>query len=279
MGAVSYRRMAVGLALVAGCSTSPPKPGVEPVASVHPRPVMAAPSVASADLGSTDGGADGASAAVAPPVPVPPLDLPLAKPCAVEISGRDSGASDVCIPLERVQPEGRPLDVCLSRTARLVFRFDASGRIVGSPGATYTYGPGRDGVRVSRGQTTKLTFDASGRIVKEGTESLRYDARGRLVRREGAKRFLAYIYAPDDTYTTSHNYPDRDEFCVADRVEVRRDPRGRVELDRYDHCGINEVPRTLHYRYGPSDVLDTIDVDVESDGTIDGTVKLRYACP
>lgn len=271
--------MAIALAFVAGCSTSPPKPGVEPVASAPARPVISTPSVASADHESTDGGADGASVAVGTGTSASPLELPLAKPCAVEISGRDSGASDVCIPLERVQPEGRPLDVCLSRTARLTFRFDASGRIVGSSAATYTYGPGRDGVRVSGGRATKLTFDASGRIVREGSETLRYDTKGRLVRREGAKRFLAYTYAPDDTYTTTHNYPDRDEFCVADRVEVRRDPRGRVALDRYDHCGINEVPRTLHYSYGPNDVLDTIDVDVESDGTIDGTVKLRYACP
>lgn len=271
--------MALALAFVAGCSTSRPKPGVEPVASAPARPVNSAPSASSVALGSTDGGADGASATVMTGTPAPPLDLPLSKPCAVEISGRDGGAGDACIPLERVQPEGRPLDVCLSRTSRLAFHFDASGRIVSSPGATYTYGSGRDGVRVSGGRSTKLTFDASGRIVKEGSETLRYDASGRLVRREGAKRFLAYTYAPDDTYTTTHNYPDRDEFCVADRVEVRRDPRGRVALDRYDHCGINEVPRTLHYHYGSNDVLDAIDVDVESDGTIDATVKLRYACP
>lgn len=169
--------------------------------------------------------------------------------------------------------------MCFARTSQLSFRYDDKGRIVESPTAKYTYGAGREATRSTGGRATKLQLDAGGRLVQDGAERLRYDALGRLVRAESGGRFLAYLYAPDDTYTTNHNYPDRDEFCVADRVEVVRDARGRVARDRYDHCGINEIPRTLHYHYGPKDELETLEVDLQSDASIDATLRLRYECP
>ncbi|MDO9016966.1 MAG: hypothetical protein Q8S73_04940 [Deltaproteobacteria bacterium] len=128
-----------------------------------------------------------------------------------------------------------------------------------------------------RGATrATLGFDAAGRVVREGASRTTYTPDGRVARREGGGRFVEFVYQPDGTYTTRHNYPDRDEFCLADRVEVRVDAQGRPVLDRYDHCGINEVPRTLRTTYRGDERIERIEVDLGSDGTIEGAVILRY---
>ncbi len=276
---------ALFLVFAVGCSRRPPP---------EPRAAPAAPVLRNVALGpSTDAGVVASGAPSVTPAPVAassssagpsaaPRDLPPARPCGISVSLATGYTSNDCLDIDRVQPEGTALSVCFARAVQLSFRYDDKGRIVESPSAKYTYGPGREGTRspvVAHGErATKLLFDASGRRIQDGPERLRYDTLGRLVRSESGGRFLAYVYAPDDTYTTNHNYPDRDEFCVADRVEVGRDSQGRVARDRYDHCGINEVPRTLHYRYGPKDEIETIDVDLQSDSTIDATLKLRYDC-
>ncbi len=189
-----------------------------------------------------------------------------------------TGASvaDECIDLDAVQPEGRPLTLCLARTPSLAFRYDDAGRVVSAAGARYAYTRGA-ATRTCDGRATRVAFDAAGRLVRDGEQRRRFDAAGRLVREESGGRYLAYEYGPDGTYTTRHNYPDSDEFCVADRVEVQRDARGRVALERYDGCAINEVARTLRYAYGEGDRLESIEVDLGSDGTRDATLRLRYA--
>jgi hypothetical protein len=264
--------------LVAACSTRPAPQARESAIAASPPP---APPMASTvrDASRVDPSPSASSTGSPAPIVAAPRDLPPSRPCAIEISRLTPDPNDECLELDRVRPEGRALSVCFARASRLTFRYDENGRIVESPLAKYTYGPGRTGTRVTGNRTSKLAFDAEGRLVQDGAERLRYDARGRLVRSESGARFLAYVYAPDDTYTTDHNYPDRDEFCVADRVEVVRDSVGRVAKDRYDHCGINETPRTLHYHYGPHDELVSVDVDLHSDATLDATLKLRYECP
>ena len=272
------------LACAVGCSRRPPPEArTGPVASTPrdavPRQVVVPPvAEASAVVSARPGPSVPVTSASVERPSAAPRDLPPARPCGIAVSLAPGYTSDDCLELDRVQPAGTPLTVCFARAAQLSFRYDDKGRIVESPDAKYTYGAGREGIRTRGGRGTKLLFDAAGRLVQDGAERLRYDTLGRLVRSESGGRYLAYVYAPDDTYTTTHNYPDRDEFCVADRVEVVRDPQGRVARDRYDHCGINEIPRTLHYRYGPKDELEILEVDLQSDSTIEATLKLRYDC-
>lgn len=160
----------------------------------------------------------------------------------------------------------------------LQYRYDERGRIVEAPGARYTYGARATMIRVGASGRAVMTLDASGRIARVGSARTRYDDHGRILRSESGRSFVEYVYAPDDTYTTRHNYPDTDEFCVADRTVVTRDALGRVASDVYDHCGINEVPRTLHYRYDSEDRIERIEVDLHSDGSIDAVLVLRYSC-
>lgn len=272
------------LVCAAGCSRrSPPEVRTAPVAktpgeTVPGHVVVPRVSDAAAVVSARPQPSVPVSSASAEGPPAAPRDLPPARPCGIAVSLAPGYTSDDCLELDRVQPAGTPLTVCFARAAQLSFRYDDKGRIVESPDAKYTYGAGREGTRTRGGRGTKLLFDSAGRLVQDGAERLRYDTLGRLVRTESGGRYLAYVYAPDDTYTTTHNYPDRDEFCVADRVEVVRDPQGRVARDRYDHCGINEIPRTLHYRYGSKDELEVLEVDLQSDSTIEATLKLRYEC-
>ncbi len=200
-----------------------------------------------------------------------------ARPCEVrvEVAG-DAGNPAECVELERVRPEGRALSVCFGAGAPLRFRYDASGRIVAAPGATYAHQRNGSATRTRGTVRTALGFDAAGRVVREGASRITYTPDGRIARREGGGRFLEYAYRPDGTYTTTHNYPDSEEFCVADLVEVRLDDRGRPALERYDNCAINEMPHTLRTTYGANDRIERIEVDVLSDGTTEGAVRLRY---
>lgn len=228
---------------------------------------------------------------VEPPADVPPVavDVPATyadvalralapvRPCAVEVEpAGDAGAPNDCVELERVRPEGGALRVCFDAALRLRFSYDAAGRIVESPTAAYRHQPNGAVVRTGDTGSATLGFDAAGRIVRENGVRTTYTPDGRIARREGRGRYVEYVYQPDGTYTTRHNYPDRDEFCLADLVEVRVDAQGRPVLDRYDHCGINEVPRTLRMTYGNDDRIERIEVDLQSDGTTEGTLHLHY---
>ncbi len=196
----------------------------------------------------------------------------------VRIEPRSTDSGPACITLDRVQPESVPLGVCFGEPTTLRFRYDAEARIVESPSGTYTH---RTGGRAtwSRGrERIALTFDEAHRLIQRGRVRYRYDDAGRLVRIEESGHHLAYVYGADDTYTTEHDYPDSDEFCVADRVEVTRDTHGRVATDRYDNCGINEIPRTLAYRYDEAGALVGVDVDLLSDGSVEVVLTLSTTC-
>lgn len=206
------------------------------------------------------------------------VEPPAARPCEVIVEPRGAGHPRECFELDRVQPEGHPLSVCVEQPQRLVFVFDAQGRVLEGPGVTYEHGHGGAAKRKQAGRVTRVRFDASGRLVEDGPSRRRHDAAGRLLRVDDGKHFVEYVYAPDGTYTTRHNYPDRDEFCLSDRVEVRRDERGRPAVDRHEHCEINETPRTLHYRYDVQGRLERIEIDVGSDGSIDAELRLRFGC-
>jgi hypothetical protein len=263
--------------LALGCTPSPAAPDRPPASAApassplavasFPSPPTVAPSASSV-----------ASAPASPPPP--PLDLPPARPCEVAAEKVPGGASDsACVDLRRVQPEGHASSACFRGEPPARYRYDAQGRIESAPGVRYRWGKGGAATRIAGRDSTEVRFDlATKRLVSQAGNKLRYDDKGRLVRAEGGGRFIAYDYAPDGTYKTSHNYPDRDEFCEADLVKVTRDDKGRVLTDVYDHCGINEAPHTLTYHYDEENRIRLIEVDFASDGGTDGVVRLRYAC-
>lgn len=273
--------------LIGASACAQPAQSPAPEASPGPVATTSAPS-ASAERAS-------ASAAAPPPIPMamasasasaaprakadPPsqavLDGLPVRPCEVAATHTPGGAPGG-VTLRRVQPDGFPLDVGFADDPPEVFTYDASGRVTRGQRGTYTYGRAGQVTVTRSGHVTRLRVDAKGRVAEHNGARHTYDAKGRLTRVAHASgRFVAYTYAADGTYKTSHNYPDRDEFCEADLVEVKRDGRGRISLDRFDGCGINETPHSLHYHYDESDRLIRVDVDLNSDGSIDGVVTLR----
>lgn len=254
------------------CQHSPVAPPPAPPVATTPPPAFDA-SVAGSPI-DVPPAPDDASAIVAD---VTLRAVAAARPCEVRVElADDAGSAAECVELERVRPEGRALSVCFGPSAPLRFRYDGAGRIVEAPGATYAHQRNGSATRTRGTVRTTLAFDPAGRVVREDRSRITYTPDGRVARREGGGRFVEYVYQPDGTYTTRHNYPDRDEFCVADLVEVRLDAQGRPALERYDNCGINEVPRTLRTSYGSGDRIERIEVDLRSDGTTEGTVRLRY---
>lgn len=215
---------------------------------------------------------------VEPPPPPMPIDVPVARPCEVVVTASTPPSTEACVELERVQPESIPLSVCPQNPGTQTFRFDDQGRILEGPGSRYAYRANGTATRTVGRQRTTLRFDAQHNITQLGSATRTFDLLGRLLRSESGRHHLQYVYAPDGTYTTEHDYPDADEFCVADLVEVGRDATGHVAFDRYDHCGINEVPRTIRYQYDETGLVIGAEIDVQSDGTIDATVTFRYSC-
>jgi YD repeat-containing protein len=159
----------------------------------------------------------------------------------------------------------------------LRYSYDDQGRILSGPSTRYVHG--KNGAARSGDRAGHVVFNARGRLVSDGSTHHTYDALGRLVRVDfGGSRFLAYKYAADGTYTTDHNDPDSDEFCEASLTEVRRDARGLIVLDRFEGCLINEFSHTLRYSHDERDRIQRIDIDLDSDGTVELIVKLRFSC-
>lgn len=199
------------------------------------------------------------------------------RPCVVT-STRLPGAAPGGVTLRRVQPEGQPLAVGLGDEPPMRFVYDAKGRVLEGQRGRYVHAPDGTAILTLDGRRTKVAFDARGRLVQDGPTRFEYDPLGRLARATSGRRFVAHEYAKDGTYRVRHNYPDREEFCESDLVEVVRDARGRVASDRYDGCGMNETPNTVRYGYDERDRLVTIEVDLGSNGHADAIVRLEH-CP
>jgi len=269
-----------GLAL-ASCRSSSPTPEPPPFRPTSSVTLASPAHSASAGALATPPPTASASAsavASASAAPVAPVDSVPVRPCEVRLTSVVHRDNNECVELRRVAPEGLPLLACFRDGPPLRFRYDTQGRIVSSPEARYEHS-GATSTRIGGKTRTSMRFDLkTGQVLSNQGATYSYDPRGRLSRVDSGGRFLKYTYAPDGTYKTSHNYPDRDEFCEADLVELRRDARGRVAVDRFDNCGINETPHTLTYRYDASDRIEAIDVDFSSDGSVDGVVQLRFTC-
>jgi hypothetical protein len=204
-----------------------------------------------------------------------PIEPPYARPCSITVE-RAAGVTNNNVRLYRVRPEGEAIELAFEQSP-LRYQYDATGRVTAGPGSTYRWTGPRAAARTSGRQRTNVTFDEQQRLVGEGQGRHSYDSAGRLVRSDWGRRFLEYRYAPDGTFTTNHNYPDSDEFCVADLVEVRRDARGLPVIERFDNCGINEVNYTLRYEFGEGNRIDVVHIDVESNGSEDVVARFSYA--
>lgn len=245
--------------------------------------VAASPDAAVAPVESTPDAAPAVDAS-APTVAAAPIEPPYARPCSITVRSQMAATDTNCARLYRVRPTDTEFEVCNTQTTPFVFRYDANGRIVSGRNATFRWTRDRSGTRTVGRQNTAVTIDAEHRFVTVGTIRNTFDAQGRLTRQEGARRFLQYNYNADGTFTTNHNYPDSEEFCVADLVEVRRNARGLPEVERFDNCGINETAYTLRYEFGEGNRIDAVHVDLESNGSDDLHVTLTYppaggACP
>ncbi|MFO0555701.1 MAG: hypothetical protein U0271_45410 [Polyangiaceae bacterium] len=267
--------LTIGLLVVSwGCSSQP-----EPTNSNDTDTTSTASSTAAASSSAPAPQSSSSSSAVATTQAsaAPILDAAPARPCEVAVEKKGDPGNN-CVELERVQPEGRPLNLCFKDNKPLRFKYDDKGRIVSGPDTTYTYAADGTATRTREKQKVKVRFNDKFLVIQDGNTKLQYDDKGRIVKEESNGKFLQYKYNPDDSYGTDHNYPDSDEFCVADRVEVKHDSQGRPQLDRYDNCGINETPRKLTYKYNAAGQIEHIDVDFSSDGTIDGGATLKYTC-
>jgi hypothetical protein len=287
---VNHRFFALFAGALVACERSAP-PSIDPSLSAGGEPRAAVVDAASdldatgsttAAPSNTDSNAVDASAAravdaSASRADVAPIEVPAAKPCEVQIEVANAQvAQGQCIDVPAIQPAGEVFTLCVGAPMVLRFRYDERGRVVEAGDTRYEWRPDGSARRTSGRTVTTLRFDPSGRVVAVGATRLSYDPLGRLRRSETQRRFLQYNYQPDGTYTTTHNYPDSDEFCVADRVEVRRDSLGRAVFERYDNCGINEIDRILHLEYGENNRLARVRVDLSSDGNVDATATLRY---
>lgn len=218
-----------------------------------------------------------ATDASAPVVAAAPIEPPYARPCSISVRSQGPTENPLCVRLYRVRPTSTELEICNTQTSPIVFRYDANGRILSGNGTTFRWTRDRVGTRTAGRQSVSVTVDAEQRFVNVGGSRITYDAQGHLVREEGGRRFLQYAYAADGTFSTTHNYPDREEFCVAELVEVRRNARGLPEIERFDNCGINETRYTLRYEFGEGNRIDVIHADVESDGSEELHATLTYA--
>jgi YD repeat-containing protein len=136
----------------------------------------------------------------------------------------------------------------------LRYSYDDQGRILSGPSTRYVHG--KNGAARSGDRAGHVVFNARGRLVSDGSTHHTYDALGRLVRVDfGGSR-----------------------FCEASLTEVRRDARGLIVLDRFEGCLINEFSHTLRYSHDERDRIQRIDIDLDSDGTVELIVKLRFSC-
>jgi hypothetical protein len=222
----------------------------------------------------------------AAPEPAPELvALATTQPCLIVTKSVEPDATLDCIYVRALAVAGRPPRVCVPVDWDYPFIYDDRGRVVNDGLSSYTHGEG------GRAQATWLgdadpgydrlspaTFDDQGRILSSGGSRYTYDDEGRLIRSDHGKRYLMWTYAADGTYLATNNYPDSDEECEADLVELTRNARGLNEVEVYDGCMISDTPRTMRYVYDAAGRAISIEVDNYSDGTVDYTITADYSC-
>lgn len=266
-------------------TSSPAAPSASPSASSGTSATVADASA----LPASETAADAASAPVldaasAPVVAAAPIEPPFVRPCSIAITTAPN-TPEGCYRTYRVRPEGTLTNLCMTGMSSVTYRYDAQGRITAGHNSSYRWTGPRAGVRTSGRTRTNVQLDDQGRLSREGEETITYDAQGRLAREATRTRHVEYRYAADGTYEIGHNYPDSDEFCISNVVELRRDARGLPSLERYDNCQINDTPYTLRYEYGEGNRIEVIRVDIESNGSEDAVARLTYpaagqsACP
>lgn len=223
-------------------------------------------------------------AASAPVVAAAPIEPPFVRPCSIAITTAPN-TPEGCYRTYRVRPEGTLTNLCMTGMSSVTYRYDAQGRITAGHNTSYRWTGPRAGVRTSGRTQTNVQLDDQGRLARVGDETITYDAQGRLAREATRTRHVEYRYAENGAFEINHNYPDSDEFCISNVVELRRNGRGLPELERFDNCQINDTPYTLRYEYGVGDRVEVIRVDVESNGSEDAVARLTYpaagqsACP
>lgn len=199
------------------------------------------------------------------------------QPCTITVAAEED-AENGCFEVPHLQVAGLAQMVCVRAEEPYTFSYDDQGRLLTDGWRTFTYAA--DGTATVAGHADEpwpVRFDDSGRVAAYGESAYTWDELGRLSRVEEGDRFLAYAYAADGTYTTTHNYPDTDEFCVADRTAVEG-PVEQPTMERYAHCEINEMPRTLRYTWDEHGRITSFTIDAFNDDTVDATATVSYAC-
>lgn len=198
----------------------------------------------------------------------------------------DPKANLECFEVRALQVAGHAQQICFPITGPYTLEYDEQGRILND--GRYRYEHGKDGQAKStsagdgKPTTSQVKFDEVGRLVQRDKTRDTFDEAGRLIKSDYGKRFTAVKYAEDGTFVSDHNYPDSAEECEADLFVVTRNEHGQTLTEEYGGCEINESSRTLTFTYDAAGRPTHIDIELttgkESDGSVDATIDVSYAC-
>lgn len=215
-----------------------------------------------------------------------PVAFSKTQPCTITTKSTDPKANLECFEIRALQVAGHAQRICFPIKEAYTLEYDDKGRILND--GLYSYEHAEDGkaksTRIGDGKPTisKAKFDASGRMVERSGAKFTFDEAGRLIKSDYGKRFTAVKYADDGTFISDHNYPDSDEECESDLFVVTKNEHGQTLTEEYGGCEINEASRTLTFTYDAAGRPTHIDIELttgeESDGSVDATVDVSYAC-
>lgn len=220
--------------------------------------------------------------------PSKPIPLAFAKtqPCTITTKSTDPKANLECFEIRALQVAGHAQRICFPIKAPYTLEYDDKRRILND--GLYSYEHAEDGNAKStwigdgKPRVSKAKFDASARMVQRDGTKFTFDESGRLIKSDYGKRFTAVKYADDGTFTSDHNYPDSDEECESNLFVVTKNEHGQTLTEEYGGCEINEASRTLTFTYDAAGRPTHIDIELttgeESDGSVDATVDVSYAC-
>ncbi len=274
------------LALPVGCDRSDETPETTPTAKQK-----APPQKTQEDKPAKDVEAPATPKLEPEPEPKPkskpePVAFAKTQPCTITTKSTDPKANLECFEIRALQVAGHAQRICFPIQAPYTYEYDEQGRILND--GLYKYEHGEDGnaksTWIGDGKPTIATvkFDAAGRMVQRGDARYTFDEAGRLIKSDYGKRFTAVKYASDGTFVSDHNYPDSDEECESDLFVVTKNEFGQTLTEEYGGCEINESARKLSFEYDAAGRPTHIDIELitgeESDGSVEATVDVSYAC-
>lgn len=271
-----------------GCDPAEPKPEEAPAAKSEPTEAKKGERKAAEPEKAAIAAEPAEKPSAVKPASAKPVPVAFSKtqPCTITTKSTDPKANLECFEIRALQVAGHAQRICFPIKAPYTLKYDDKGRILND--GRYSYEHAEDGKAKStwvgdgKPTTSKVKFDAAGRMVQRDGAKFTFDELGRLTRSDYRKRFTAVKYAEDGTFVSDHNYPDSDEECESDLFVVTKNEHGQTLTEEYGGCEINESSRILTFAYDTAGRPTHIDIELttgeESDGSVDATVDVSYAC-